>query len=232
MSLRVFFKTLTCVYEELNKNSVEKSYSSLLHFSFINSPVVCIRSSFHHTLTTTILSANWFENSSNFGAIILHGPHQVAWKSTTTRRSPADSNLASKSACERKKKRMRERSRTGKRWRHESFAWVIKSYLVYSNLYHLIVDSNVSEWDRETHGMLINQCYSLKRHSGEREKKQILLIFDRKFVMIYWPLTFFLSAAGQNLSKQTRATSTHVLHILFRELGFLFLSCRNSRTFC
>lgn len=58
--------------------------------------------SFHlawSTLTMTSLSTYLLANSSSLGAIILHGPHQVAWKSTRTRRSPAASNLASKSAC-------------------------------------------------------------------------------------------------------------------------------------
>lgn len=44
------------------------------------------------TFNTTILSAYVLANSSNFGAITLHGPHQVAKKSTITKRSPDDSS--------------------------------------------------------------------------------------------------------------------------------------------
>uniref|UniRef100_T1E861 Uncharacterized protein n=1 Tax=Anopheles aquasalis TaxID=42839 RepID=T1E861_ANOAQ len=50
------------------------------------------------TFTMTTFSAYLFWNSSSFGAITLHGPHQVAKKSTTTSWSPADSSLLWKSA--------------------------------------------------------------------------------------------------------------------------------------
>lgn len=57
-----------------------------------------------HTFTIITLSVYFAENSSSLGAIILQGPHHVAWKSTTTKRSPALSSFASKSALKRKEK--------------------------------------------------------------------------------------------------------------------------------
>lgn len=50
------------------------------------------------TLTKTTRSAYVREYSSIFGAIILHGPHHVAKKSTTTNLSPAFSSWSLKSA--------------------------------------------------------------------------------------------------------------------------------------
>lgn len=56
------------------------------------------------TFNTTILSAYVLANSSNFGAITLHGPHQVAKKSTMIKRpaAAASSSWALKSSCKKK----------------------------------------------------------------------------------------------------------------------------------
>merc|ERR1711976_697901 len=51
------------------------------------------------TFTTTTFECD-LAISSSAGAIILHGPHQFAWKSTKTALSPASFNTCSKSSSD------------------------------------------------------------------------------------------------------------------------------------